>query len=346
VSLVILGLFHLAPLAIVIRGWASWSHVYRRNMGDLLEINWADDRWAPVAAVISGAGLDLKKAKAFGEFSSTGNLRTIHLPRVSPGVMGSWTDWSTEKLAKWGYKPYLVGAGIGITIAVLNAVFPGWSGLPGLTLILVLFLIVVLPLAIYNTAWQLKLNVAAAENIIIIPTQWRVVLRRRDAGERAVFLHELSHARNNDSGHRKFLASRAAIGSFLVFLETAVPNSLDLNILLRFTVFVAMLICGITGIIKASRLIPAVQELRADAEAGTDHESVQYLIGILKHAQSVSPHKRQALRLRCLEGAWQTDMDSFRWAACLVFFGFVLPLLASIVAWWTGVAGAPPGFRF
>jgi hypothetical protein len=346
VALFALGLFHLAPLAITIKQWTRWSLAYRREQAEWLEIDWADRRWAPVLAVISASGMDMRRARAVAEFSDTGNLRTIHLPRLSPGRMGSWTEWSEKKVAKRRYKPYLAGAAIGVTAAVLNTVFPAWVGSPAVTVVLVVLLIAAVPVAIYNAAWQLRFNVARAENIIVIPIQWRVVLRRGDPGGRAIFLHELSHARNNDSGHRRFLISRAAIGAFLVFLETAVPNSIDDNIFLRFAIFVAMAICGIAGVIKSACVIPTIPELRADAEAAIDDESVQYLINILNYAQSVTPHKRQATRLCCLKGAWHAEMKPFRRAADLVLAGFVVPLLVSVAALWTGVMEPAPAFRF
>ncbi len=69
-------------------------------------------------------------------------------------------------------------------------------------------------------------------------------------------------------------------------------------------------------------------------------------INILNYAQSVIPHKRQATRLRCLEGAWHAEMKSFRRAAGLVLVGFVAPLLLSVAALWPGVVEPDPAFRF
>ncbi len=169
VALVALGLFHLAPLATVIRQWTRWSLAYRREQAEWLEVEWTDRRWAPVLAVISAAGMDMTRARAVAEFSDTGNLRTIHLPRLSPGRMGSWTEWGEKKVAKWGYKPYLAGAAIGVTAAALKTVFPAWDGSPAVTIVLVVLLIAAVPVAIYNAAWQFRLNVARAENIIVIP---------------------------------------------------------------------------------------------------------------------------------------------------------------------------------
>jgi hypothetical protein len=98
--------------------------------------------------------------------------------------------------------------------------------------------------------------------------------------------------------------------------------------------------CGVRGVRSAARVLPLVEELRADAEACRDEAARTVLRGELGRARTPTPWL--ATRIRVLDAQWAPVGLAAPRRALALSAGLVLPVLALFCLVWSGALTAAP----
>ncbi|GCD92597.1 hypothetical protein [Embleya hyalina] len=320
----------------VMQGWAAQSYRHRHDGVKRREVDWGDPRWEAVRASFEASGLDPRTIRALSVWDRTATLVTRHVPRPTPGRLGRGSDWGVRNGG------CLLGLGLvcGIVVAVLDELDVDPTDGTAFTVFLVVASAVVWPLAWRNGRAQASLNLGNPDNVVLIPMHWRPQLRDNPSF-RVHLMHEIAHARHDDPGRRKLLDTCAGVGPFAVFVDSAAVVAMRLGDVVLMVLFAATLVSGIAGVRRAKRLIPLVQELRADTEACRDPEAVGHLSAFLRERQAEQPSHAKATRLAALtEATWRGPGARLVAPAALPAALFGLLILASAIAQWAGVVGS------
>jgi hypothetical protein len=97
------------------------------------------------------------------------------------------------------------------------------------------------------------------------------------------------------------------------------------------------------GITQARRLLHAIHELRADAEACPDEAAVRHMHAIVARAQQAARSRTQGMRICALARSWTDLLAGAFWrTVCIMVFGFCVPVGVAVVALWAAAFQVPP----
>ncbi|MER5910277.1 hypothetical protein ABT124_07165 [Streptomyces sp. NPDC001982] len=319
------------PVAVVLLGmlqaWARHSYNHRFSGTKYRPVVWSDPGWARVRAVFVSAGLDPERLRAVSVWDPKGNLRARHIARPAPGRMGRMNDWTVPRYRVL----FAVGGVAGIALAVFQDRISEFTDTAVFTVFLVCAVIAMLPFAWIHGSRQVRLNLRDPDTVVVIPMEWRPRLRR-DPKTTVRLLHEISHVRHDDPGKRRVLAICPGVGQCLAFLNVAPVSSLVGNLLVVGVSAIGVVTLGVMSVRRAARLIPLVQELRADAEACGDAETTSHMAEFLQDLQAKHPSEEKRLRLASLaDDSLVLPLKRRLIRTTVMAAGYVLPVVVTAV---------------
>lgn len=207
---------------------------------------------------------------------------------------------------------------------------------------------------------QVRVNLLRSDSVIEVPVAWRSALRRSPLLARVAFAHEMAHASHGDTAARRFLRQAVPwmaglawwdvlnlIAGFLPSVERRAPvHGRDGLVLILAGSAAVLLVVGLSttaGIMRARRLLYAIHELRADAEACPDEAAMRHMHAIVARAQQAARSRTQAMRICALTRSWTDPLAGAFWRTlCIMVFGFCVPVGAAVVGLWAAAFPAPP----
>ncbi|HKT03252.1 MAG TPA: hypothetical protein VJT31_27300, partial [Rugosimonospora sp.] len=205
--LVALGVCLAAPYALLTRDWGAYSYTYRCRRAEMTPIDWSQPRWRGIGEALTGWGVDPAGLSAVSVFTPYANLATVHMPGVLAGWYRAMSDWATRHHRRLTWCGLAVGFSLGL---VDDLVRPQWprqvyhSAAFGVLLVTVTVLLV--PLSAVIGYRMYVRNVRDGRMTVVIPTQWRRLLRSPQAPYVPLLAHEVSHVRHRDAHYRRYLA--------------------------------------------------------------------------------------------------------------------------------------------
>ncbi|MFE6774532.1 hypothetical protein [Streptomyces sp. NPDC057702] len=286
----------LFVLGLAVQSWAERSYAYRHSGTKLRPVDWCDPAWAQVRAAFVAAGLDPTRLHAVTVWDR-GNLRARHLARPTSHRLMRLGDLAVPRQRKL----LAVGGTLGLTAGVFSDHLATVTDTTAFAVFACVVLAGLFPVAWHNGTRQIQLNLRDPDTVLLIPAHWRPRLRR-DPAATVQLLHEISHIRHQDPGHRRLLALCPDIGQALAFFAAAPVMAVAGPPWPVLAAFVAVVALGVLALRRAVRLIPVVHEVRADAEACLDAAATAHLREFLTVLQRTAPTPEKELRLASLAG--------------------------------------------
>lgn len=327
-SVLLLALPYLV-LAMVI---GKLDYAYRLRSRELSRIDWDAPPWRPAADVLRQAGIDPGLAPAFRVFSVEANLAIVHMPRSMPAWWQRQSDWTVR------HQRLLLASSVvicGITFLISDA-RPGWlrwTGSPATTWVLAAATGALVPAAVAVLFKMYRLNIRSARFAAVIPVQWRALLRTAPEVAVPLFAHEWSHIMHRDAVRRRITVAYGGWHWFAVFMTAGGAfgafNDYTSALILPGMIAVAV---GLLVMRRVRRMVPLVQELRADAEAMAI-AGAPALRTALARLPVASGNFRLQYRLAAMdEPVLARVTRSIRFWVWAGWAGYVLPTIACTIA--------------
>ncbi|MET8010428.1 hypothetical protein ABZU86_34160 [Streptomyces sp. NPDC005271] len=325
--------------------WRSASLSGREAQEGLRRVDWSKKGWARIRDTFHTAGLDTEQLDAVSSWSPASNLKVLHVPQRSPGMLGRMEDWGTRLQRRKSL--WVVSAAAGVTFGVLrDRVSPPFDtdGLltPAIAVVAVLW--AAAGIFIYHA---FALNVRRPTVQVAIPQGWRTLLRSSPETGAVLLRHEISHLRHGDPMRRRYLAHVPGAGKFAVVFDSVTalgitPLKTSGQTIASISAFVITLIGGLYANSRAHRLLVTLMETRADAEAATDEESARHLAAFLARHQATAPTAQKADRLRALSSHRTGRHPAPYPRAVAAAWVFAAGTCAPAIGIWTGLLDGPP----
>jgi hypothetical protein len=209
-----------------------------------------------------------------------------------------------------------------------------------------------LPAWVVMTVGQIKINMLHPDNVVEIPWQWRTALAKDPQAAQVAFAHEMSHARHGDTVIRRLLGHAAIWMIGLGWADTlgaasalasARPTTACLWL---FSYLMLASPAAMVSIRRARRLLNTIHELRSDAEACPDEQSMWHMREIVTRAQRIAPSRTQTARLHALSHNWADPIAGQVLNTVIIMaYGCIVPVICALTLLWTGVNPRVPRGR-
>lgn len=320
----IVAFLGLGPLANLMLSIGSLAYAGSTNPEHRATIDWRTPQWARAGDALREFGVEAGALPAYRVFGFRGNVSVAYSPQRLPGTWQRMLDYSL-KYEKWIFVSSVAPAVVLFTVLDKRA---SWIETSTFYTIFAVFLALALPYGVTTAVRQYRVNVKNANMAIVVPQQWkRLIPESREYS--AIFAHEWHHVRHRDAFKRRFLHGCSNPTWFMVFMTTGGAVG-AFNDYTDVVVIPGLLLVPVNIMMMRTwkRLIPLVQELRADASVG----DLTTMGAALANLPVMIDDTELSLRRNALTAEGSAAMvRRLRRQIFLGWFGYVVPVyLASL----------------